>query len=185
MDIKQPLKSSIEARWRKHQFFFYLSLYLFLLFVIVIAVLISMSLPGNHDYAFPLTFTMTDVYSLIFLPFVIYSLIKYVNTFANSDQYKVYEVTLDSPITSYFYRGAVYYQVTFEIEGNIRVTKDTKPLWSDLLFSPNKLSDYNNKKVKIAYNKEIDQLIVIGWRSSLYCSNDLKHLLEPLTSIYP
>ena len=84
------------------------------------------------------------------------------STFTNSDQYKIYEVTLDSPVTSYFYRGAVYYRVTFEIEGNLKETKDTKPLWSDLFFSPNKLGDYNHKKVKIGYNKETDQLIVIG-----------------------
>lgn len=40
---------------------------------------------------------------------------------------------LESPKTSFMCRGSVYFPISFVAEAGKRVTKDTRPLWSDLL----------------------------------------------------
>ena len=69
---------------------------------------------------------------------------------------------LDKPETSYFYRGAIYYTVSFTDKNGNSIVRDTHPLWSSGIFDPCQLADYNNKRVFVAYNENTDTLIVLG-----------------------
>lgn len=102
------------------------------------------------------------VWALCFLPFVLFYLHRYMKLFKNLNDYEIYEVRLDRPGTSYWYRGAIYYTVTFETKAGEKVSKDTKPLWSGGVFASFHLDDYNNKKINVAYNESTDEMMVLG-----------------------
>jgi len=162
MLTKKIVKKSIEAEWRKRQIFLWIgiiaiSVGLMLLFGIV---------TGMKDGNLALTLEIGGIFMLIyrisFMTFVLFCVYKYVMLFKDLNNYQIYEVVLNTPRTSRWYRGAVYYTVTIKLEDGTRIAKDTKPLWSDIFFSKFRLSDYNNQKIHIAYNAEADKMIVIG-----------------------
>ena len=62
--------------------------------------------------------------------------------------------------TSYFYRGAVYYCVKFEHNGK-SIYVHTSPCFSSHFLSKIKLEEYNNKKVMVLYDSDLDKVYVI------------------------
>ena len=162
MITKDIVKSSMEAKWRMNQLKMYIAIPgIFLLFIAFVGVI-----SGLHHGDFALSFEITGivmlVFALMFLPFVLFALYKYRALFKNLNDYEIYEVRLDHPGTSYWYRGAIYYTVTIETKAGYRVSMDTKPLWSGGAFASFRLDEYNNKKIKIAYNEQTDKMMVLG-----------------------
>ena len=162
MLTKEMVKKSIEARWRKGQIRMY---FIIFSFFEVLGLIIGVVF-GMHTGEFHITFTIIGiillVFCIVFLPFIFYFLYKYLKLFKYLEDYIIYEVTLDKPSTSFMYRGSVYYTITFITEANEKITRDTRPLWSSSILASFSLEEYNNKKVKIAYNENLDCLIVLG-----------------------
>ena len=103
---------------------------------------------------------VTAIYSLVLLPLAIYPLVQIWLLGKRAERCSVHTVKLDRPGTSHMYRGAVYYTVSFTDNGEYFV-RDTKPLWSSSSVEfP--LDEYNNKEVKILYDREADQVFVLG-----------------------
>jgi len=116
----------------------------------------------DFDFTLQLTGIIVGAFSLIFIPFILYFVYQYFNLFSDPHGYTIFETVLDSPSTSFLYKGSIYFQISFVTTDGRRITKDTKPMWSDLPIHKFSLSDYNNKKIKMAYSIEKDKLIVIG-----------------------
>ena len=162
MITKEIIKKSLDAKWRKRQ----INVWLFVLgayaFVFLFAALIATAKHGNFLLSIEISGLCAAVCLPILLPFLGYNLWKYHSLFKDADSYSVYEVMLDKPETSYFYRGAIYYTVSFTDKNGNSIVRDTHPLWSSGIFDPCQLADYNNKRVFVAYNENTDTLIVLG-----------------------
>ena len=162
MLTKDMVKASMEAKWRKDQLKLYIVILgLFLLFIAFVG-LVSGFEHGNFGLSFEITGILIMVFSLMFLPFALFALYKYLALFKNLDDYEIYDVRLDRPGTSYWYRGAIYYTVTIDTKAGYKVSVDTKPLWSGGAFASFHLDDYNNKQIKVAYNEQTDEMMVLG-----------------------
>lgn len=162
MLTKEMVKESMEAKWRKDQ----LKLYLITTgFVVLFVAFFGMAAGLQHE-DFGLSLKVTGIviliFALMFLPFILFTLYKYLALFKNLNDYEIYEVCLDHPGTAYWYRGAIYYTVTFETKAGYKVSVDTKPLWSGGAFASFHLDDYNNKKIKAAYNEQTGDMMVLG-----------------------
>ncbi|MBQ8254321.1 MAG: hypothetical protein IJY94_02315, partial [Clostridia bacterium] len=95
-------------------------------------------------------------------PFVIYEIYSYKRLFKDIDKYELCEAKLDKPSLSYWLRGAVYYNLYFQLSDYVNVSKETRAMWSSSPFAQNQFEYYNNKTVEIAYDRESDRLIIIG-----------------------
>ena len=162
MLTKDMVKSSMEAKWRMNQLKMYIAIPgIFLLFIAFVGVISGLQ-HGDFALSFEVTGIVMLVFALMFLPFVLFTLYKYRALFQNLNDYEIYEVRLDHPGTSYWYRGAIYYTVTIETKAGYKVSADTKPLWSGGAFASFRLDEYNNKKIRIAYNEQTDEMMVLG-----------------------
>lgn len=162
MLTKEMVKDSMEAKWRKDQLKLYIVIpVIFLIFLAFFGLVAGLQY-GDFGLSFEVTGIVILIFALVFLPFVLFALYKYVALFKNLNDYEVYEVCLDRPGTSYWYRGAIYYTVTFETKAGYKVSMDTKPLWSGGAFASFHLDDYNNKKIEIAYNESTEEMMVLG-----------------------
>lgn len=74
--------------------------------------------------------------------------------------FKQYETVLDSPETSYWYRGAIYYNVRIK-DDNTSVLARTNACFSGMLFSKFTLEDYNNKNVVGLLDPESERFYVV------------------------
>ena len=162
MLTKDMVAASMEAKWRKDQLKMYIVIPgIFLLFIGFVGVISGLQ-HGDFALSLEITGIVVLVFGLMFLPFVLFAMYKYRALFQNLNDYEIYEVRLDHPGTSYWYRGAIYYTVTIETKDGYRVSADTKPLWSGAMFASFRLDEYNNKKIRIAYNEQTDEMMVLG-----------------------
>lgn len=162
MVTKDIIKNSLEAKWRKHQTLFWIAFFSFIFFVAIIIDL--MICIGDNDFSI-FIFALGIACGIWVLPIISFSgfyFYKYKRLFRNLEDYQIYEVMLDKPSTSWNYKGAVYYTISFKIDNGNIITKDTLPIWSSSLMSVASLEDYNNKKIKIAYSDKEDEIIVLG-----------------------
>ncbi|MDE6656029.1 MAG: hypothetical protein K2J85_03460, partial [Anaeroplasmataceae bacterium] len=117
MYSKSEVMHCLECRWRKKQIklnigilgFISALIFIFGLFEIVIHL---DDFPKHPDLFWILPTTLVGFICfllLVFLPFIIYDYYDYKKILKLSEQAESYEVVLDHPSTSYFYRGAVYY----------------------------------------------------------------------------
>lgn len=157
MLTKDIVKNSMEAKWRKEQLKLYIVIPgIFLLFLAFVGLFAGLQ-HGDFALSLEITGIVVLVFGLMFLPFVLFALYKYRALFQNLNDYEIYEVRLDHPGTSYWYRGAIYYTVTIETKAGYKV-----PLWYGGAFASFRLDEYNNKKIKIAYNEQTDEMMVLG-----------------------
>ena len=167
----RDIKNAMEAKWRKKQIrIFIFAIGGWELFLCLAGLFCALTY-GNFALSFEIVGLVAGVCLLIFAPFVLFYVYQYISLFRNRENFIVYEVVLDHPSTSYWYRGAVYYTVSFVTTQNIRVTADTKPLWSSGLFADFPLEEYNNQKIYVAYNDQTEMLIVLG-RNALQKQSD-------------
>lgn len=162
MLTKEIVKKSMEAKWRKNQMSMHGVIALIIFVVIFFSTLFAGLQHGDILLALEVSGIVILIYALLFGCFVLYYTYKYFSLFKDLEQYEVYEVILDKPSTSYLYRGAIYYTVSFETIKGERITQDTKPFWSSAIFASFQLEDYNNKKIKIAYNANTETMITLG-----------------------
>lgn len=162
MITKETIKNSLDAKWRKRQIIMYCSFLGVAFFIEFIFSLFTLLKENGVDYFLIPLIISTTFFLIILAPFIIYSISKYRSLFKDLENYHQYEVTLDKPETSYWYRGAVYYTVSFETVSNKKVTIDTNPLWSSFFTTIGEIKEYNNKKVDILYNENLDSIIVLG-----------------------
>lgn len=160
MITKEKIQNSIEARWRKRLIAYCGACIGLYVFVVLTAVINHKSLadsPGG--LAFP---------GLVLLIPFFYEIVRYFMLFSRVENYEIYEVLLDRPTTSFWYRGCVYFTVGIDLKRGIGIFRKTKPIWSDHFLSKFKAWEYMNSKVQIAYDDEKDRMIVLGdemdWR---------------------
>lgn len=100
------------------------------------------------------------IFGLIFLSFSLFYYSKTKYLLKNYHNFSSYEVVLDKVLTSYMYRGSVYYTVVINDNGATR-NVDTNPYFSSLPMSKFKCEDFNNKKVIGLYDDNMDKFYVI------------------------
>ncbi len=159
---REEIKKSIECKWRKSQIFFTLGI-LGIIFLISIMAALYVGLKTN-DFSMMLSVLLSAFLfpAIILGPMIVYYLYQYFKIIRKYSKYESYEVLLDRPSTSWYYRGAVYYTVSFVTADNIRKVLDTNPLFSSALFSSVDLNEYNNKKINILYDSDAEKVICIG-----------------------
>jgi len=166
--VRELIKRSMECKWRKHQLKIYVVIWLVVivatLFISMFGFLSSGMQKEDFKTAVFVFGVLVGVWSIAFLPIIIFYLYQYNKLFKNCEGYELCETVLDRPSTSYWYRGAVYYTVTFQSKSSGSVTLDTRPLWSSAVLADFQLSEYNNKKIDVLYDKENERVIVIGFR---------------------
>ena len=160
MVTKEQIKNSLEYKWRMRQCKTYLVIWGVMAAFALMGGAASFGKLGSVQGGLFVFLVVTAIYSLVLLPLAIYPLVQIWLLGKRAERCSVHTVKLDRPGTSHMYRGAVYYTVSFTDNGEYFV-RDTKPLWSSYSVEfP--LDEYNNKEVKILYDREADQVFVLG-----------------------
>ena len=160
MVTKEQIKNSLEYKWRMRQCKTYLVIWGVMAAFALMGGAASFGKLGSVQGGLFVFLVVTAIYSLVLLPLAIYPLVQIWLLGKRAERCSVHTVKLDRPGTSHMYRGAVYYTVSFTDNGEYFV-RDTKPLWSSSSVEfP--LEEYNNKEVKILYDREADQVFVLG-----------------------
>ena len=160
MVTKEQIKNSLEYKWRMRQCKTYLVIWGVMAAFALMGGAASFGKLGSVQGGLFVFLVVTAIYSLVLLPLAIYPLVQIWLLGKRAERCSVHTVKLDRPGTSHMYRGAVYYTVSFTDNGEYFV-RDTKPLWSSYSVEfP--LDEYNNKEVKILYDREADQVFVFG-----------------------
>ena len=161
MVTKEQIKSSMEYKWRLSQCKTYLVIWgVTLVFAIIGGFGGAMKLNSVKDGLF-ISLVTTGILSMPLLPMAVYPMIQIGRLMKRAQGCTIHRVMLDRPATSTMYRGAVYYTVEFTQDGE-RFLRDTKPLWSSAPMARFQLDEYNNKQIDILYDRESDQIIVLG-----------------------
>lgn len=160
MVTKEQIKNSLEYKWRMRQCKTYLVIWGVMAAFALMGGAAGFGKLGSVQGGLFVFLVVTAIYSLVLLPLAIYPLVQIWLLGKRAERCSVHTVKLDRPGTSHMYRGAVYYTVSFTDNGEYFV-RDTKPLWSSSSVEfP--LDEYNNKEVKILYDREADQVFVLG-----------------------
>ena len=160
MVTKEQIKNSLEYKWRMRQCKTYLVIWGVMAAFALMGGAASFGKLGSVQGGLFVFLVVTAIHSLVLLPLAIYPLVQIWLLGKRAERCSVHTVKLDRPGTSHMYRGAVYYTVSFTDNGEYFV-RDTKPLWSSSSVEfP--LDEYNNKEVKILYDREADQVFVFG-----------------------
>ncbi len=149
---KEDIKNSVEYKWRIQQRNTLLIIYILVLLAAFFMMAIA-GLTNASEFEDNMASILTDaflivavLFTVIFMPFIAFYQYKAVYLLKKYHTFKRYEVLLDRPSTSYWYRGAVYYTVDISTEkGNLSV--DTNPYFSSSVWSAFNISEFNNKKV--------------------------------------
>ena len=165
--MREIVRGSIECKWRQKQIKVWIGVLCGTIGALFLMCLFAGAQPGTDGKsdmktAFEIFGILTASFTVIFLPFVFYYVWQYLKLFRHCESYELYEVMLDKPDTSVFYRGAIYYRVSFVTEQDEYITLDTKPLWSGSGSSDLQLEKYNNRKVRVLYDRENVRVIVVG-----------------------
>ena len=164
MDIKfskEDIKNSLEYQWRKISLKWVVGLWAATAILIFFGTLIiSLDDIQHIGMTIKICLIVIAVYSLIYLPFVMYYIYKMIYFLKYYEEFNFYEVMLDDVSTSWAYRGAVYYTVTINDDGMIRKVT-TNPYFSSGLFAKFPVEDFNNKKVIGLYDKLMDKFYII------------------------
>ena len=155
---KEEIKKSVEYGWRKQQAMIFL--FVILIIVVITLFIVLVSCLNYILLGLQIWIGITLLYSLIFGPFALYYLYKMRYLLKNYSKFNSYEVMLDNVSTSIWYRGAVYYTVSI-VDNGRRVSVDTNPYFSNMVFSKFILGDYNNKKVIGLYDSNIEKFYII------------------------
>lgn len=160
MVTKEQIKNSLEYKWRMRQCKTYLVIWGVMAAFALMGGAASFGKLGSVQGGLFVFLVVTAIYSIVLLPLAIYPLVQILLLGKRAERCSVHTVKLDRPGTSHMYRGAVYYTVSFTDNGE-HFLRETKPLWSS--FSVEfPLDEYNNKEVKILYDREADQVFVLG-----------------------
>ncbi len=159
---KEEIKESVEYKWRKNQL--KIGLFSWGVFCIIsLIVSFFIVLPKNIDHisvGLIIWGIWNAILVVIISPFMIYVCCKMNYLLKNYSSFSSYEVILDNFNMSYLYKGAIYYSVKINIEGNYKIV-DTNPYFSNSLFSEISLQDLNNKKVVGLYDDKLYKFYVI------------------------
>lgn len=161
MATKEQIKASMEYKWRLRQCRTYLAIWgMMLVFALIGGFSAGIKLQSAKDSVF-VSCVAVAIFSVSLLPAAIYPMVQIALLSKRAENCTVHTVMLDRPSVSAMYRGAVYYTVEFTQDGE-RFIRDTKPLWSSGDWAQFSLDEYNNKEVKILYNRGSDQVFVLG-----------------------
>lgn len=144
------LKDCIEYQVRKKELYFCLFVLCFILLLFSPLIFLNLEI----------AITLIILSILCTIPFVLYFIIKIHNLKKYFDDYVYFEVVLDKINSSY--RGRVYFTVTF-IYSNTKYICDTREIFStraiDFIYFP--LENYANKKVIVAFNPKLDEVVLV------------------------
>lgn len=158
---KADIMESVEYKWRKHLF----KTHLIIWGAIELCTLFISTKGGFSDrevleIGLSIFAMASTVCSLIFIPTIVYYGYKMKYLVKNFKNFHMYEVVLNEVSTSYLYSNFVYFTVKFE-HNNKSIYVHTSPCFSSHFLSKIKLEEYNNKKVMVLYDSDLDKVYVI------------------------
>lgn len=161
MAAKDRIKNSMEYKWRLSQCKTYLAIWGFTLVFALFGGLYGAVKQNSVNDGLFISLVTAGILSMPLLPMAVYPLVQMALLMKRAEKCTIHRVMLDRPAASTMYRGAVYYTVEFTQDGE-RFLRDTKPLWSSAPMARFQLGEYNNKQIDILYDRESDQIIVLG-----------------------
>lgn len=163
MTNAERIRQSIEGKWRRKQVkACVISWGAVLAGLLVICLFSALCTGGGIAIAMEIFLILAIAFSAVLVPFVLYCVSRLRGLFRNCEAYELYDAVLNHPGTSWVYRGAVYYTVSFATNDGEQVRMDTMPLWSGSVFADNPLEKYNNKRIDLLYDRAGERIIVLG-----------------------
>lgn len=163
MTNAERIRLSIEGKWRRKQVNTCLIAWgAVLAGLLVICLFSALCTGGGLGIAMEIFLILAASFSAVFIPLVLYYVNRLRGLFRDCKAYELYDAVLDHPGTSWVYRGAVYYTVSFVTNDGEQVRMDTMPLWTGSVFADNPLEKYNNKRIDLLYDREGYRVIVLG-----------------------
>lgn len=155
MTKKEFMKKAIEPKICRAQLLLYLIIYSVFFAISIFLVTIE----NTIDF-WKVVGLLMGVLFILLGPFMIYYLYRIIYLIKNFDNYQFLIVEFKNMHAGLFNRA--YFTVCFEESGK-KISLDTRSIFLVNIFNfiyPN-FEDYLNQKVKIAYNKENEEIVVI------------------------
>ena len=163
MTNAERIRQSIEGKWRRKQVkACFISWGAVLAGLLVICLFSALCTGGGIAIAMEIFLILAIAFSAVLVPFVLYYVSRLRGLFRNCEAYELYDAVLNHLGTSWVYRGAVYYTVSFATNDGEQVRMDTMPLWTGSVFADNPLEKYNNKRIDLLYDRAGERIIVLG-----------------------
>jgi hypothetical protein len=158
---KEDIKNSVEYRWRKNAFCWMLAIWGIAMLVMVFVLLLM----GINEMEYIILILDSGLkvpflFSIFFLPILLFYGYKMHYLLKNYEGFSSHEVILNNVFLSYRYRGAAYYRVIIEVEGEI-MEVCTSPCFSNSVFTELTLENYNNKRVVGLYDSRMNRFYII------------------------
>ena len=158
----EEIKQSVDYQWRMHHIKTYMAIWGVISAITLVVPLFATMSVGSESLVigFAIWGLTVVICGLFFGVFALYDYAKARSFVRHYKNFKQYETVLDSPETSYWYRGAIYYNVRIK-DDNTSVLAQTNACFSGMLFSKFTLEDYNNKKVVGLLDPESERFYVV------------------------
>lgn len=158
----EEIKQSVYYQWRMHHIKTYMAIWgVIAVFSLLVTFFVTVGVDSRLlVIAFVDCGVVVVIFGLFLGVFALYDYSKARSFVRHYKNFKQYETVLDSPETSYWYRGAIYYNVRIK-DDNTSVLACTNACFSGRLFSKFTLEDYNNKKVVGLLDPESERFYVV------------------------
>lgn len=154
------IAESADMQYYKGCLGIYIGIWIFLMVFSLFAVLFT--LLGKPDFSAAWTITgwlvLVLLYSVVFAPFAMYYLYRIHCLKKDIESYFFYEVRLEN---AHSVGRALCFSVTIKDENGVPVNVDTKAIFAVGGFVSPLFDDYNNKIVKIGYNPNSGDVVVV------------------------
>ena len=158
----ENIKQSVYYQWRMHHIKTYMAIWgVIAVFSLLVTFFVTVGVDSRlRVIAFVDWSVVVVIWGLFLGVFALYDYSKARSFVRRYKNFKQHEAVLCNPGTSYWYRGAIYYNVIIE-DGNTSVVARTNACFSGILFSKFKLEDYNNKRVLGLLDPDTERFYIV------------------------
>lgn len=158
----EEIKQSVYYQWRMHNAKLCLVIWGVISAITLVVPLFATMSVGSESLVieFAIWGLTVVIYGLVFGVGALCDYSKARSFVRHYKNFKQYETVLDSPETSYWYRGAIYYNVRIK-DDNTSVLARTNACFSGMLFSKFTLEDYNNKRVLGLLDPDTERFYIV------------------------
>ena len=159
---KQQVMQSLDYQWHRRSANKFLAFWGIVAVVCLVVCMFVVFTDKDILFSFVSGVAVAAIFGVAFLPICIYhwAVMSRLTKFANG--YVVAQSVLDNPHFTTVKNKCAYFTVTFTDKDGNSVSCDTAALFGNDIWAVYLLSDYTGKTVDIAYNAQLNKVIVLG-----------------------
>lgn len=132
---------------------------------IIIALIIDLAIVCIILFTYFISKSKSYLYFILLIlftiPGILYYLYRYCTVKNDIKNYEIYTTTFKEPITSFIHGRFLSFKFNITVDG-ILITRKTRAFFSTSSINGLEIVEYVQKEVLIAYNKNTDDVVVVG-----------------------